>query len=450
MTRASLAALTMTLLGAGCAPLDVGAPAAPGLPALEPGSGRTARTAAGPGDPRGDLGLRRAVDTALASSPRLRAAAAERRVRAAGERYAGEYPNPEIAVDLEDVLGSGALRGAREAQVTVVVAQTVELGGKGRARRAQARVATRTADWRYLARRAEVIARVAERFVGALLAQARLEAATRAERLAGQVLAAMRDRLQAGRVIPAAVTEAEIRRSLAAMEVDRARTELRRARLALAAEWGGDSDGFGRLLGDLGALPEVPLLEPLERRLANHPALREHDLRLARRRADLAAERAAGVPDLSVRVGYRYLSGPESSAAVLGLSLPLPILSRNRGAAAMARLRVEQAAEERPLRLAALRGSLRRAHAAVALAHREVAVLRGTVLPAARQAFASVDEAFRLGRGSYLGLLAAQATLLEMEGRLLDALAAAHRTRVALFRAAGVIDPTAGDEGVQR
>ena len=115
----------------------------------------------------------------LFQSYRAQLAAAEARTRQARLR-----PAPELNLELEDALGSGALSGLDKAQTTIGFSQLIERGGL-RDRRLDARRAEREG----LVTEAEIArldlrAEVARRFIHVLSDQAQLGIAHQATRLA--------------------------------------------------------------------------------------------------------------------------------------------------------------------------------------------------------------------------------------------------------------------------
>ena len=68
----------------------------------------------------------------------------------------------------------------------------------------------------------------------------------------------------------------------------------------------------------------------LARRLAANPRLARFGAEVAQREAALAREKAAVVPDVTLRAGPRQINESKDVTAVVGFSLPLPLWNRNR------------------------------------------------------------------------------------------------------------------------
>ena len=98
----------------------------------------------------------------------------------------------------------------------------------------------------------------------------------------------------------------------------------------------------------------------------------------------------------------------------------------------MDRAELERAAAER--RLAA---ELERAAAGLQAAAREAAILRSNVLAGAEQAFATVQEGYRLGKFPYLDVLDASEVLLAARLQYTGALGALAQARIDVDRLLG-------------
>src|SRR3546814_9067708 len=80
------------------------------------------------------LTLHRALELAGAASPSLDAAAAELRAAEAGRQIAGLRPHPSLAIDAENVAGSGPYRALGGAEVTATIELPIEQIGRAHVR----------------------------------------------------------------------------------------------------------------------------------------------------------------------------------------------------------------------------------------------------------------------------------------------------------------------------
>jgi cobalt-zinc-cadmium efflux system outer membrane protein len=387
-------------------------------------------------NPEGVLTLRRAVVLALRQSPALAAYATEVRAREAKILQASLIPNPAIDVDVENFLGTDNFGGVRELEATAWLSQVVELGGKRSARIAAARAERKNAGWSYELARIRTLTAVASAFFDVLCAQRCLDYAKRQVSLADTVVKVFQEKVEAGKISPLKVNRAQVTLSLARIAMENNRTELARARRALAAHWGAKKPRFKKAAGKLEPVGPVPSLASLLEKLSETPHLAKWAAMIASRRARVELAESRAVPNLTVRAGYRYLNPGRDSMLVMGFSIPLPIFDRNQGAVREARHRVQKAAKEMEATRLRLLTELSTAHAELSKAHREATVLKGEVLATARETFEKVREGYRLGKFGYLEVLDAQRTLFETRRRYLEALA---RYKKAVTRLEGVL-----------
>ena len=371
---------------------------------------------------------------AQASAPRLAEARAQVAKAEGLARQAGAWPNPTLAVAVENFSRSGRLRGSELAETTASVEQTLELGGKRGARvsagRAEVEAARRRAD--------EAGAAFAFDLAEAY---ARAEAADRRVTLATASLGLAQEDARVAAALVEAGREADLRRVQARAAVQAARASVDEARAARATAFG--------LLTSLAGAPvpittiPVGLLARADRPapvVAPNPLASPGYLAaLAAREAaarQVRVERARAVPDVAVSVGVRRFGEDDSTAMVAGISTPFPLFDRNRGniGAAQAELAVAEARLD-AARLdaeAAVRAGLVRIEASVAR------------LAAAREGEAAAEEAYRLTRLGYEGgklalveLLNARRGLDEARAQALDAALERLAAQAALARLQG-------------
>ena len=86
-------------------------------------------------EPNGVLTLGKALALTLMHNPELKAFSLEVRVAEARQLQAGLRPNPELDVEVENVGGTGPLRGFDGAESTIQLSQLIEFGNKAEKRR---------------------------------------------------------------------------------------------------------------------------------------------------------------------------------------------------------------------------------------------------------------------------------------------------------------------------
>lgn len=441
LPRAALAVVFLASAAAVAAqPAVPPVPPVPAVPRLEerpPG-----REAPPIENPTGAVSLRDALALALLHNPALAAYAWEARALEARILQAGRFPNPTLDLMTEDV-GAGRIPGSDsdqpvQPQTTLQLSQVIELGGK---RTARQRVAARERDlaaWDYEMARIDVLSDVSRAFTRVLVAQDTVTLAETAIRIVTQGQQSVAARVEAGVVSPIEETRANVAVAGARAEAARARRALDASRTRLALTWGSPTAAFSSAAGDLKVEPpSLPPVGVLTAMLEANPDLARWVAELAQREAALALERSKRVVDVAVSAGYRRYTTVDSSAFVVGASIPLPFFNRNVGGIEEARLRLAKSHEERRVVEARVAAALTEAYAALAAAHDEIAILRAAILPGAQQTFDAISEGYRLGRFSLLDVLDAQRTLTSAGSQHLRALSDYHDAVVQVERLIG-------------
>ena len=236
--------------------------------------------------------------------------------------------------------------------------------------------------------------------------------------MAKEIEAVVQMKLLEGAVPKSELLRAQASASLAAIEVDRARSDIERQKYNLSSLWGGDGDV--EIVGDLRWVETVPTSDALEVLLDDHPILAGLRFRRNALEAELSLAKALVRPDVNLSAGYRRLHDSGDNAVLFGAAVPIPLFDRNRGGVAEASSRVKVAEAE----LVSLRQSLRRdlhyLWATLGSQTQEMTSLTEGVLPAMEQAFREIDESYRLGRQPYINVLDAQRTLADTQSRLVE------------------------------
>lgn len=389
------------------------------------------------------------IARALAGHPDLEATRLEVDAASARVRQARLRPNPML-----DVAGQKAL--GPDNNLTVGVTLPLDLNGRKEGR---VGVAEREAD----VRRAQLAERERR-----LRADIRMKAA---EVLAARRnLATTRGLLAANRravdLIGARVRQGAapaLDESLQAVETNRLETSetTLQARLdvllfQLKALAGLPPESSLDLIGGLAAADGLPEQGDAMRRAAQDRT----DLVLARGEAGVAAarigkEEAEGRWDASVSVGYQRqqmgfgVMGITKTGGLRevedtfhyfggGFTVTLPVRNRNQGNIAAARAEAAAAERRRELLELTVRQEIAAAYAQHAGARRGVDLYERGVLQVARRNFETIRQAYQLGRGSLLDVIAEQRRYIEVEAGYTDALKQLYDAGAEVERATGL------------
>jgi outer membrane protein, heavy metal efflux system len=370
------------------------------------------------------LTVGQALDLAEKQNLDLLAARARRAVAEAGVRTAGERPNPIASASVSrDSPHEG-----------VLFDQPVEIGPKRSRRIEVAQQESLLTDTDIAAVEKQVRRRTRDAYFG--LAHARGATAQQASalKLAQRLREIAQARFEAGDVAQLEVTQAALEVARAQADLQVAQQEEKVALSDLNAVLN-EPAGTNWDLGDaLAAPPPAPSLSDLLTRAgdANAEIVRiTQEQRVEQKRtALLQAER---IPDLGLEFGAD-LNAPGSPTQVNtggymvgargGLSMALPIFSRNQGEIA------QSIASERALEgeLAAARrtvdSTVESAYFDLQARQTQAQLYRETVLPSSHQLEEMAEESYRAGKASLLTVLGAQRDVQQVERNYLDSLLA--------------------------
>jgi cobalt-zinc-cadmium efflux system outer membrane protein len=373
------------------------------------------------------LTLEEAVAKALAANARLRATALDVAIAEGARRQAGMFRNPEVSFVRE-----GTQRGTRTQ--TVQLSQVLELGGKRSARINLAERERSLAAGNLSVARTDLRADVTAAYFDALSAQERVQIAQTSLDVAGKASFAAERRVAAGRVSPVEQDRSGVALSTARLELAQAQSELSIAMLTLAAYWG-ETVAVSRPLVAPGLdQASVPSLNELQQRLDASPQMRRARLQVEREEAQVGVDRSQRIPDVTLIVGSKKDDEIGHSQTVLGVSVPLPLFNRNQGSLQASLSRAEKARTELEAERLRLSQALASAYERTQLYREQVRTMREDVLPRAQRVFDAAVTGFEAGKFSFLDVLDAQRTLLQIRTQYIQMLFDRYRATADLGR----------------
>lgn len=352
-----------------------------------------------------------ALQRALATSPRL--TAAERNVGIArGQRIqSGALINPEISYDQDDSFGSGAYRGTRSAESALQISQMFELWGKRDARIAAGQAGLDTAAIERQAVRLEVLSEAAIAFLNVLGLQRRIEILDEQVDAIDKLTPLLQRRVDAGASSIAETGRAEVASALVKADRERTKASLATARRELAILIGDTAPKFSAVSGRLDAIGRPPSFQAVVAAIDANPQLVRWQAIYAQRNAQLILARLKPYPDVNLSVGWRRYNETGDNAVRLAVSVPIPLFDQNQGNILSAQESLAKTAAERKANRNTLIVVAGRAYDTLQGSLRELAILRETGIPKARDASAAIFEGYGQGRYSLLEVLDAQASV---------------------------------------
>lgn len=400
---------------------QVGNPASPvvgrpiaGQPAGPPAPVREPVIAPRTGPLPSTLSIAQALDEAAARSPAVVAAQADFAAAEARVRQSGVRSNPELSFEVENIAGTGELRGLRSTEATLAVNQRLDLGGRRSARVSAAQAELAVQQLRLAIARADLAQSVREQFARAVTARERLAQATENVERAGRFARVAQILVDAGRDPPLRALRARSALAQAEAEREAAEADELAARSSLAALFGA-REPLGAVTGTM--LDLTPELVNPQTSLEVMLADAERVAAEAGVRQQLAERRL----DPAVGVGVRHVRESGDFGLVAGVSMPLQVFDRNRGNIEAARSAVAAAEARRASALASTTARARNAIANVQSTGRRVEALEETALPEATEALRLTERSYAEGRATLLELLDAQNAYTATQTALTDA-----------------------------
>ncbi|NOT32802.1 MAG: TolC family protein [Candidatus Eisenbacteria bacterium] len=381
------------------------------------------------------LSLSDALQLALTSNPRLQALGWEVRIAEGRALQAGARPNPVISAELENA--GGTEPGLSNSETTLSIGQLLELGGKRSARLGVARADQSVLALDVRGERFALMGEVTRRYIESLAVDQSLALTEEEVRSAEEASSTTAQRVTAGAAHPVERRRADV--ELTNLKLDRTilQSDALLARSRLSLLWGEPQPRFERLSGTLGSLPALPNLDSLSLRAESSPVLARWRAEQAARQMRLELERSRRIPDLTAQAGIRQLSESDGHTFVAGISLPVPLFDRNRGAIEQASAALSQAPSAEAQARLDVRQSLAEGHASLRRSAVKLETLRRDVLPEAQRAYEEMRVGFERGRFAYLDLLDARRTWLRAKREELQTLLVAHLAVADLERLLG-------------
>jgi len=393
-------------------------------------------------EPTGAVTLREAAALALMHNPRLAVVSLERRAAEARWLQASVRPNPELAVEIESLAGSGPRSGFDGAETIVSLGQLIERGGKRDKRVRAASLDVELAEWDLESQRLDTLHEVTQAFVGLLAAQERLALAGQLHGLSGEAQSAVVQRVEADKDSAVDALRADVALSHSRIELQKATRALAAARQNLAATWGARAASFEMATGDFYVVPVPPATADVNEMIAANPDLARWATEQKQRRAALDLQKAQAKSDVTVAAGVQRFEETDDSAFLVSLALPVPLFDRNQGGIEEATVNLARARKGHQAAEIEIATLLGRALNELAAAYEEVRILQADVLPKAQQAFEAAQQGYREGKFDYLYVLDTQRTFFETKVQYIDAVEACHLSRADVERLMGqALDP---------
>lgn len=388
--------------------------------------------------PAASLTLEQAAKKLLMQHPELQGYSWRLKAATGQAELAALNPDYRLAIDTENLLGSGDYAGVKSLELTVALSSVLELGDKR-----QARLATASAERALLlaqqqASSLDLVGELTQRFIRVLTLQQKQQLAVDNQTLAEQALQLVRQRVQSGAAPAAELLRAKVAVSQAQLQQGLLKAELESSKQALASLWGAPYADFSEVSGDLLQLADSVDFQLLYQRVLATPQLEVFAATARLQQAQLAQLQSQSIADISWQLGVKRSWDNRDVALVAGVAVPLFSQSRQQGAIKMALSEQEVQRLNQQYELQQLRARLYQAwqiHRASSMAVRD---LQREILPLLQQALTETEQAYLGGRYSYADWLSARQALQEARLQLLDAASTALSNQALIEQLSGL------------
>ena len=395
-----------------------------------------------------ELTIDEIVVRAVADNPELRAARADVDAAVGRLRQAGLRPNPEL-----DLGGQKAL--SPDNNLTVALRLPLDLNDRKGGRVAVAERDLELKRTQVVDRERRLRADVRMKAGELLAARRNLEVADELLDVNRRALGVVGNRVREGAAptIDESLQLVEVNRLDSSRQLLRSRVEIAALQLKLLAGMAADAPLTVR--GELAtAEPGLERADAVRRALASRPDLAAARADAAMARAMIRKEQAEGRWDASVNVGYMRqdfgfgLNGLTNSGQPRpiqdvfhyfggGVTITLPVRNRNQGNIAAAEAGARAADRRLEFTALTVQQEVEAAFAQHEAARRSLDIYGRGVRDVARRNLDVVRQAYELGRGSLLDVIAEQRRFIEVENGYTDALKQVYDAAVDVERAVG-------------
>lgn len=360
-------------------------------------------------EPTAPLSLATAIKQAENYAPIKKILATRQDIREAELQQSHLRINPELSIS------SLGLKNNQQEQ-SIAINQRIDLFGvrSAKTQLAQARLDSESIQQSRYQSQLRLMVMVAYRQVA--LTEQRLNLAYREQQLSQQSVAVAKRRFEAGRIAEVELTRMQISQLQADSYVQNAQNALTIARQDLSRFWGNPTPTFTQTISD-STWPALNRAELIQR-LENNPNLKLANQAIVESDAQLKLTQSQAYAMPTVSVGMRRITDsnqPAYTQATIGLSMPIPLFSRNQGALLAAQSGQQLAQQQLHMtRLQREQRLNRLMSQADHLSQRYESIIKQQ-LPQTRLVQQKILQGFSEGKFSVLEVQQAQRDLLQLE-----------------------------------
>jgi outer membrane protein, heavy metal efflux system len=329
---------------------------------------------------------------------------------------AREFPNPTLSLSSAKITvdrGSGTALGNglwdRSYDTITAINQLFEIGGKRASRRASAKAGFEAAEARFADARRTLDLAVSQAYVAVLFAETNGHILRQSAASLRNEATIAATRLNAGDISRADKSQIEILADRLELDAQTAVTAAASARISvevLLAEK--NPEGHWTPIDSLETLGVVPFTRIEGSPAASRPDLLAAEAAERKAEADLRLQKAMRLPDPTVMLMYEHEPPDAANTMGLGVSLPIPLWNRNRGAILGAAAARQQAAIQAEKLRSSINAEINTASLAYADAAARLRKQRDEIQPRSAEIRQIISFAYSRGGASLLDLLNAE------------------------------------------
>jgi cobalt-zinc-cadmium efflux system outer membrane protein len=351
------------------------------------------------------LSLEMAIKQSLSASVQLKALESAIVSAELGLKHAALVPNPHLSVDLENFGGSGNYRAFQNGEISYGLSQLIEIGGKARARIEVAEKALALCRYDHEALKLDIIRNVKIAYAKALFTEESLILSKEKKLLFEKLYSEMKRRVNAARESPLEQSKTAISLANADFALKKAERELEHSLHALSSHWGAHDKNIILDKSPFFTLSLAPSEEAVEEGLKNNPSLKRLTAETARRSTLFDLEKKNAIPDLQFNLGLRHFPGSADFAALLGISIALPLFNQNQGPIARAHSDMLIAEGNDYGAMINMRDQAFSEREKMLEAYERAIAIKNTIIPAAEKAFKTAYDGYLKSKYSYLEVI---------------------------------------------
>ncbi len=373
---------------------------------------------------KGALSLPQAIELTLRHNPELSAFAFKQQAAQLEQQQAQLKPAMAASLEVENVAGNNDHEGTKQAEVTLALSSVIELGNKRQARTALAQEGFAALQSQQDIVTLDTLARLTQTFVSAIASHASLALMQEKQSLLQALVADSQQRARRGALSELEVLRAEAALAQAQLSLEVLQTRFDQQTVALSLFWGADRFDFTGLQGSLFTTPKSLDVEALYQQLVNAPNMQWLASQERLENAQWQLAKAQQRTDLGWQIGLRRLEDSNSTAAVLGLSMPLGNRQRSQLQANQTRARHQAQALDRSQQRLRLQQQLITAHNTRQQHISALEHLQTEIIPRLEQALTIAVNDYQRGRLRFQDRITVQEELLQAKQQRIETAAA--------------------------